>query len=540
MATTMESNDYLESPITDRGRETRTRKHLQPFDVLDAKASPPSSPELRHQSRQSGALGSGILLGLSIGSAAATLLTTVYSIFYIDVFLNAYSLPLPTYSIGSLLFSIISTVSGVIGAWIVDHSATVMSRSDLVGASGCILAISFLAPFFRSVNLPPVWDGFHFVLSTSLYDTMFTFNAILMGSVVNDSHQMTDASRVQYMASGKALNLFASFIVAQIGLGFFNVDNLTRFRIFLTILSLLVAALFIIAQSMISSDNQHTTGKRPRQRGWLARLIPQARHLHDDSEEINGPPNQPPAKLRIRQVISDFRDHGNFGAWIGMEMGLEAQITFVSYFFKTFVDLLLLEAGFSEYSCHLLVSLSNPMKQVAAVFAYMPIQKYGYHRVYSAVFCCNIFLSATMLLVMATKSTFISYWSLAYLSVYPVITFAIQSAGFHLAQADMVLEMKQKHMSEARLDEPSLAGLFMGANALFCKPVESVLPIIAAQVLHRYGSSKEVLLYLLVIPPLVLSIVQLLAWRSYDLIPARTSAMRSELHKLRWLEHPDF
>jgi hypothetical protein len=37
------------------------------------------------------------------------------------------------------------------------------------------------------------------------------------------------------------------------------------------------------------------------------------------------------------------------------------------------------------------------------------------------------------------------------------------------------MEMKRKHAMEGRYDEPSLAGLFMGANALVCKPMKSIL-----------------------------------------------------------------
>ena len=99
---------------------------------------------------------------------------------------------------------------------------------------------------------------------------------------------------------------------------------------------------------------------------------------------------------------------------------------------------------------------------------------------------------------------------LRFLIVHTIMTGAVQSAGFHLAMSDMVLEMKRNHAVEGRLDEPSLAGLFMGANALLCKPMESVLPIVAAYFLgntdfstnEQSESAKNVLFYLLVVPPL--------------------------------------
>jgi Na+/melibiose symporter-like transporter len=120
------------------------------------------------------------------------------------------------------------------------------------------------------------------------------------------------------------------------------------------------------------------------------------------------------------------------------------------------------------------------------------------------------------------------------------MTGAVQSAGFHLAMSDMVLEMKRNHAVEGRLDEPSLAGLFMGANALLCKPMESVLPIVAAYFLgntdfstnEQSETAKTVLFYLLVVPPLVFSCLQLMSWRKYNLHTQRMDSMREELEEL--------
>jgi Na+/melibiose symporter-like transporter len=105
--------------------------------------------------------------------------------------------------------------------------------------------------------------------------------------------------------------------------------------------------------------------------------------------------------------------------------------------------------------------------------------------------------------------------------------------------SDMVLEMKRMHAVDGRFDEPSLAGLFMGVNALFCKPAESILPIVSAHMLENYSLATEddenvqkVLFKLLVIPPLVFSVVEYLSWRRYTLTPAKTSQMRDALRML--------
>jgi hypothetical protein len=195
---------------------------------------------------------------------------------------------------------------------------------------------------------------------------------------------------------------------------------------------------------------------------------------------------------------------------------------------------------------------------VSVIIMYLPIRRYGYSKVYLQLFWWNLLFSGALLYVVrsvpydyAVPPTSITMgilrfdsrvWVLVFLILYPVITGAVQSAGFHLAQADMVLEMKRNHALQGRYDEPSLAALFMGANALFCKPAESILPITSATVLDSVtpgtdgsGSSqyRDRLLYLLLVPPLVCSIFQLLVWRYYDLTPYKTSWLRDELKKLR-------
>jgi hypothetical protein len=105
--------------------------------------------------------------------------------------------------------------------------------------------------------------------------------------------------------------------------------------------------------------------------------------------------------------------------------------------------------------------------------------------------------------------------------------------------SDMVLEMKKMHALEGRYDEPSLAGLFMGVNALFCKPAESFLPVVAGNMLDTLDLTSEgdenvqrVLFKLLVIPPLVFSIVEWMSWERFTLTPAETSQMREDLRIL--------
>jgi Na+/melibiose symporter-like transporter len=377
----------------------------------------------------------------------------------------------------------------------------------------------------------------------------------MLASIVTDSHNMTEKKRVEFMASGKAVNLVLSFVVARIGLAIFDEDNLSRFRVFLAILAAVTMALFLVGQSMIQGTYLWRRVRSLRRWRGIKNLI-SILSRSDVEDETKHSPSSPsvserPRKLRWRRVLMDFASHQNFRAWVVAEMLLQAQITFNGNFLKTFVDHLLLD-DFGRDTSDWLLSLVWPVTQIATIFVYLPMQRWGYSRVYLVLFSANFVLSHVLYWFVGESST---YGILSFLLVYSVFTRAVQSAGFHLAMADMVLEMKRRHAKEGRHDEPSVAGLFMGANALLCvraqailstagiffsltqllpliqKPVESILPMLAATVMESGGASRHNLFTLLVYPPMAFSVIQIVAWSFFDLTPRKTAEMRHELQE---------
>ena len=470
-----------------------------------------------------GDFGSQYLLGLTIAGVATSLLATIFGLFHVDVFLRAYKLPLVTFSVGNFVFSILNTANNLLGAWIVDSTAIWMDRSDLIGVSGCIFAICFLTPFFRwKEPASTFWDGGHFVSSISLYDAMFSFNTILLGSVVTDNHTMSDKERVTFLASGGIANLVASFSVARIGIALFDIENLRQFQRFVLTLALMVALMFIVAQTLTRYSATTQWGK--------SKL-----RLNNILESSQGG-SKTTQRLNLRRVVRDISGHGNFWAWIGMELLLESQMTFAYSFLKTFVDRLLFDEGVSREYCDWLLPVINTLGQICSILCYIPMRRFGYVKLYRFLFVVNFSMSLMMLLTRA-------HWSTnaitAFLVIYPTVGYGIQTACFHLAMSDLVLEMKKMHALDGRHDEASLAGLFMGAKALFCKPAESFLPILAAYLLRDLDITSEsaddevqrVLFKILIVPPLLFSILQWLSWSGYTLTPEITKKMREDLRE---------
>ena len=486
------------------------------------------------------AYGAQFMFGLTIAGLASSLLTTIYGLFNVDVFLRVYKLPLSTYSVGNVIFSVINTANDVLGAWLVDSVATWMNRSDLIGIAGCMFSICFLTPFFRwtEPSSNGTFDGIHFVASMSAYDTLYSFTMILLGSVVTDNHHMTERERVWFMASGKIVNLIASFIVARIGLALFDeTDDLYSFKIFLVALAMTVAVLFVLAQFLMRHyvSSVHVSKCQCQIFDMRKRLDDGTGFLKSTTSSKNTNGNN---RLKFWQVARDFWNHPNFWAWIGMELLLESQVTFVNSFLKTFVDHLLHDGGMvSRETCDWLLSVIRPIGLICGILCYIPIRRFGYQNVYPMLFVTNIIISLTMVL---TASHYSTTPIIVFLIVYPSITSSVLSSGFHLAQSDMVMEMKRMQALDGR-DEPSLAGMFMGANALLCKPAESFLPVVAANLLGNldvhdddvgFEVVQKTLYKLLVFPPLVFSFLQWLSWSRYTLTPSKVSTMREELRKL--------
>jgi len=499
-------------------------RHTHRHEESTASPLSPSSKIVYSTKNQDHEFGHQFMTALNIAGVSFSLLVTVFSLFHVDVFLRVYRLPLHAYSTGNLVFTFVNTSNDLLGAWLLDAVATKINRSDLIGISGCIFALCFLTPFFRWDNPSEseIYDQAHFIISISLYDTLYSFTAILLGSLVTDNHHMTDKERVNFMASGKILNLFAALFVARFFLEIFDTKNMHQFRIFLVALALFVAVLFIISQIMI---HYHVVVH------WKAMRI----RFLDVHRRQNYTPKRT-ERLKPYQVIRDFWRYHNFWAWIGMELLLESQNSFANAFLKTFVDRLVHDAGVSREGCDWLLSAIRPLCLICTILCYIPIRRLGYKKVYPILFATNIGLCLCILLGADHTSTGVI---ISFLIIYPAITGAVASAGFHLAMSDMVLEMKKMHAVEGRIYEASVAGLFMGVNALFCKPAESILPVVAANMLDTPDFPSEgneavqrVLFKLLIVPPLIFSFLEWISWSRYTLTPAATNQMREDLKKL--------
>lgn len=490
-----------------------------------------------------------ILQGLTIAGVVVCCLRTIFALFHVELFLRAYQLPYATYSFGRVLFSVLSTGFTLVGArWLDSKVATTrLERIDLVGWLGILLAFSFILPFGRFWQPDAdslywqAFDGLHFVVSLTLYDTLSTITTISLASAVSDDHNMTDQERIANQSSSQLYNLVASLIVATLGIKLFDPQGLANFQIYVVLLAALAIFVFGAAQSIISGKYRDYTSRNQKKRlwniwkGWTVAIPKEIRMPTgmESSYSNNATDEAKRSKIVWRQVVKDLWNHSNFLRWLVLEMLLEMQTHFVLSFFKTFVDQLLVDVPhiISDWS----LTLLQPMHQLMTIACYVPIKYYGYPRVYTVGFVILWLLSSVTLLV--ASPTGATSWTLVFLVVYAVGSEALRASAFYLVMSDLVLELKQSYTQQGRMNEPSLAGLLLGATTLVCKPMQSLLPILAATLLDAYPQQpREVLFYLLVLPPWICSMLQLWVWMKYDLHPHRTYELKEELQEIHFFQ----
>lgn len=88
--------------------------------------------------------GQQFMVALTVAGMAASMLITTFGLFHLDLFFEVYHLPIHSYNVGNVVFTVVNTTNNLLGAWFLDAAASKIDRSDLIGLSGCIFALCFL------------------------------------------------------------------------------------------------------------------------------------------------------------------------------------------------------------------------------------------------------------------------------------------------------------------------------------------------------------------------------------------------------------
>lgn len=500
--------DSSVSPIS-VSTNNRTQNRQRRF----SSATPTSLPKPSRKGRVQGCAGEvlehHVLAGLTIAGVASSILHTAVTFYAEPTVAMVVGRPPPHGVSASRM--ILQTGWYVTGAWWIEETAARRQQTDFVGAAGMLTAavVLVVAPWFGSQGWgDPSW----------VWECLRAIYILLLAAPVLRDHRMTEAARFQFLASGQFANFATAWVVRNLGHARVR-DDEDRRQLVLRLWVTLAGLLFVVAQNTIAGSRRLLSLRHV--------FFPPRVKVHDDEEDDGQFQHSAIYKRhwRLWRIIRDISRSKRFRVWIGMEVLMEGQISF----FRTFFIHTYAYRVDGEVNLNATWILYMTIK-FTSIMLYLPMLRFGYKGVYKALFYVTFGVSIFVLATVNTSSSLTYFYILTL--IFPILTGAVHGAGFQLAMADMSLELHQAHTSDGRFDEPSLAGLLVGANAFICKPTAYLFALVATKILDsRPPDSKLNAFHIFVITPLFCSCVQVLIWKHYDLTPKQTATMREELHQ---------
>ncbi|KAH9119475.1 hypothetical protein LEN26_011634 [Aphanomyces euteiches] len=468
-------------------------------NVLTSADSSSDVDDTKKQDHPQAQVSSWIYVAFCAEACASVMLTVTFNTFHVETFLSDYKLDLTAYATGHAIYAVINTLNDILGAVILDYLALAKGRAWLLQCGGLLWAVSFLLPWFPWPSYPAI----HFVFSLSCYDTMFSFCAIAGGSLLTEM-DISDSTRIHVLRVKTIAGMSVGFIVTTLGQAWF--PNKPLFRFFCIGIALLSACCFLVFYQCVSR---------------LQRRQPSVKQLSSPS-------------FSLKTVLSDFWKLSNFHAWLGMEMCLETQTNFNRSYVRLFVT------HFAP-SATWLVSVLPLAKQAAKFAAFSAFDRVGVYQVYRWSFLVK--MSAAVFVLACCRGDYAAApaWLIVAFLALNCIATELPTGGFTVAMSHMNKELTLQRYRAHRFNDPSAAGMFMGLNAVFCKPMDSFLPIVAAKWLDNAGfhtdemsySVQTALFHLLVVPPLVMGAFQYWSWSRYTLNQTTLKRIQAEIDELQ-------
>jgi hypothetical protein len=381
-------------------------------------------------------------------------------------------------------------------------------RLDMVGLMGFILVAAFV--FVQHV--PQV---------SAIYEWMrVLYIVILVSPVINDV-SMHDAARIQFMMSGQIVNfvttLMVRFVYESVYASEFGQSWSIRGAVLLFWV-VLSCVLFVMAQNMITDSKTMFSIRHifaVLQRGKV--------HTEVDSVQQHHHHQYHQRPMEWRRIIRDICHSHNVQMWIGMQVFMEIQMSALYLVFLHTILYPMDDVGHTRVIWTLF-----RLRKVDTIVIHIPMYTFGYAGVYYTLFCTITGLSLFVLVTTSSESIGTVY---ILTMVFYLSTMAVHAAGFNLAMADITMSLRHS-LLDRRLEEPNIAGILIALSSFICKPITYFVSGILANLLHHsrsIESASRTAFYCVVIVPLVCSVLQLLFWRRYDLLPHRTALMRDEI-----------
>ncbi|CAF3342553.1 unnamed protein product [Rotaria socialis] len=415
----------------------------------------------------------------------------IHTVYYVQTYISIYKINPYSFWIAECLFLIWNSLNDPLFAWLSDrYTSSIDNRLNNLTLCGPLLCLSSLLFWYPLVGINSSLLSLQLLLSLCLYDTFLTMIDLNYNSLLIDislyKREILSSASVIGSALG-SLTLFSSYLV-------WDSSNLRLFRIFVTILTILIMYGFlIVTQSM--------------------KQILYCDHAKSNQENISK--GHIPTLWQFIWGISRHRNCLVFSLVNLIQV-------FHCHFNSNSIPLILnifIPSSSSSLLSSILLGISFLLPHLSNIYFVYLCKSQSTYYVILGLFYVKLFF---------TLYLFIQGNNYTWLICLFLVSNRIFTEGicklFDLIITDLIDEDQFMHQRIS-----PLPALVFGTMTFLSKPGQTLAPIISSHLFYSIDKAQKGLFNKIVMIPIVCSLCQIILWNKFTLRGYRLTSIRSML-----------
>ncbi|CAK8698084.1 transmembrane protein 180-like [Clavelina lepadiformis] len=447
---------------------------------------------------------------------AASSMNSVFFFYYVKLFLEKYGLSPAWFQWSQVVYMIWNAINDPLFGYLQDNSnwSLFRSRKKAIYYGAPIWALTFLLPWFQWADYTKPTNnwiiGLHLMFTLCAYDSLLTF-VLLAQCALSAEISTKHEDRLQLVKYQQVASLLGTSSVLFSNLISNNMEDFFSLQLYCVAIAI-AACIFL----RFSGANVHTKYEAGDVSSTETLLSP-----NDGRISASG------AILITKQILQNR----NFLAFVFMNFFQVFHTTFCSNFLLIFGSHLIPKNALPSIARSIVFGSSYMLPQLFVLLGGQVIRKLGAYRVVMCSFIIQILAASTVYMIGPTIT-----WSIACFFVLDMCIPSAMFSLFNILLSDIIDE--DIKINNRKFPQSSMV---FGTNALITKPANSLAPMLVVAVLNSYGYDHlkqygsnwtedepnpdpfelaklhDVMFKLLCLLPIVLSVLQIVVWRFYNL-----------------------
>ncbi|XP_020655191.3 transmembrane protein 180 isoform X1 [Pogona vitticeps] len=399
-------------------------------------------------------------LAYSMTTLGAGMMNSIFSFYYVKLFLNRYRISEAAFHQAQVVFMIWNAVNDPLFGYIQDNSRVpCCSRrqfSILYGAP--LYGLAFLLPWFpwKQYEENDWLSGLHLIISLCAFDGLLTFVLLAQCALFTEISTKHE-SRLQLIKYNQVATLVGSTSILFCGLITDNMENFNYFQVFVVVVG-------AVATVCMCYTGLYSTTEYEQQE-----IVADGSQLGSAERDLSWSS----VILLTKQILTQR----NFLLFVTMNFFQVFHLAFCNNFMMIFADNLIPKDVLSSSIRSIMYGAGFICPQCLVLISQALLKKFGYYK----IVLFSFYLEGTAAAVMFFLGPEYYYLLAIYLTANMVIVQASFSL-FNLPLADIVDADLMKHKRRS-----PLSSMVFGTNALFTKPAQSLAPMLVVAILNQFG-----------------------------------------------------